>query len=246
MANIKLLYGLSADLPTAKVDGRLLFATDTGEIYFDINDTRIKLYQNPIADAKKAGTDAATAVTTLEGKVGTPDTGKTIVQMIKALETQVTGGGDGSETKTLSQRVAEAEAAITTLNASETTAGSVKKTVADAIAAIVAGADTDFDTLKEIADWIKNDTTGAAQMANDISAIKTALGVTGTGTEEDPIVIPDVADTVADAINALDVSDTEVEGKYVSGVAQADGKITVTRKDLPTLEWGTFADAASI
>ena len=46
------------------------------------------------------------------------------------------------------------------------------KLVADAIAEVVASADTSFDTLKEIADWILNDTTGAASMANDIAALK--------------------------------------------------------------------------
>ena len=32
-----------------------------------------------------------------------------------------------------------------------------------------------YDTLKEIADWIMSDTTGAATMANDITALKTKL-----------------------------------------------------------------------
>ena len=38
------------------------------------------------------------------------------------------------------------------------------KIVADAIAAVVAGAESDFDTLKEVADWINSDTTGAAAL----------------------------------------------------------------------------------
>lgn len=38
-----------------------------------------------------------------------------------------------------------------------------------------------------------------------------------------------------DAIKALDVTDTAVDGKYVSAVSERDGKITVTRADLPTL-----------
>ena len=46
------------------------------------------------------------------------------------------------------------------------------KLIADAIAEVVASADTSFDTLKEIADWILNDTTGAAKMANDIEDLK--------------------------------------------------------------------------
>ena len=41
--------------------------------------------------------------------------------------------------------------------------------VADAIAAVVAGAESDFDTLKEVADWINNDTTGAAALQVAVS-----------------------------------------------------------------------------
>lgn len=50
--------------------------------------------------------------------------------------------------------------------------GSVSKTVADEVAKIVAGADTDFDTLKEIADWIANDETGAAALGNRVTALE--------------------------------------------------------------------------
>ena len=37
---------------------------------------------------------------------------------------------------------------------------------------IVDSADTSYDTLREISEWIKNDTTGAASMANDIANLK--------------------------------------------------------------------------
>ena len=65
--------------------------------------------------------------------------------------------------------------------------GSVSK-IATAIAAtkvaeIVAGADADFDTLKEIADWILNDTTGAADMANKIAALTTLVGSESVATQ---------------------------------------------------------------
>lgn len=67
-------------------------------------------------------------------------------------------------------------AAITTLNSGAEVVGSVANTANAAAAAkvaeIVAGADANFDTLKEIADWILNDTTGAADMANDIKALE--------------------------------------------------------------------------
>ena len=66
--------------------------------------------------------------------------------------------------------------AITILNSDSAVEGSVSKKVAEGIASVIAGADASFDTLKEIADWIVNDTTGAASMANKISALETLVG----------------------------------------------------------------------
>lgn len=69
--------------------------------------------------------------------------------------------------------------AIALLNNTADVAGSVAHTAtqiaATKVAEIVANADADFDTLKEIADWILNDTTGAADMANDIKALQDQL-----------------------------------------------------------------------
>lgn len=64
-------------------------------------------------------------------------------------------------------RVTSNTAAIEVLNG--TGVGSVDKKVADAIAAVVAEAPTDFDTLKEIADYIASDTTGAAELSNKVN-----------------------------------------------------------------------------
>ena len=50
------------------------------------------------------------------------------------------------------------------------------------------------------------------------------------------------AKTADDAIKALDVTDTAVAGKYVSAVSETDGKITVTRADLPTLSVKTGSE----
>ena len=66
--------------------------------------------------------------------------------------------------------------AIAVLNGDAETTGSVANTAttiaAAKVAEIVAGANASYDTLKEIADWILNDTTGAADMANDIKALQ--------------------------------------------------------------------------
>jgi hypothetical protein len=53
--------------------------------------------------------------------------------------------------------------------------GSVKKAVADAIADVVANADENFDTLKEIADYITNDPYGSADLKNRVTSAETAI-----------------------------------------------------------------------
>ena len=77
-------------------------------------------------------------------------------------------------------RLEAAEAALTTLNGEGE--GSVKKSVADGITSIVAGAPESFDTLKEMADWISTHETDATGMntritnnTNAISALTTRV-----------------------------------------------------------------------
>ena len=88
--------------------------------------------------------------------------------------------------------------AITVLNGDAETAGSVAHTAtqiaATKVAEIVAEADADFDTLKEIADWILNDTTGAADMANDIKALQAQM----VGIDE--TVVKSVAAAIEEAL----------------------------------------------
>lgn len=83
--------------------------------------------------------------------------------------------------------IASNKAAIDKLNGSAETVGSVANTAtsiaAAKVAEIVANADADFDTLKEIADWILNDTTGAADMANDIATLQGLVGNKAVATQ---------------------------------------------------------------
>ena len=83
--------------------------------------------------------------------------------------------------------IADNVAALAILNGDAATAGSVANTANAAAAAkvaeIVANADANFDTLKEIADWILNDTTGAADMANDIAALQGLVGDKAVATQ---------------------------------------------------------------
>ena len=85
------------------------------------------------------------------------------------------------------EAIADNAEAIALLNDTAEVAGSVAHTAtqiaAAKVAEIVANADADFDTLKEIADWILNDTTGAADMANDIAALQALVGDTAVATQ---------------------------------------------------------------
>ena len=80
-----------------------------------------------------------------------------------------------SYVQTVANKVDSTEAAITILNGGATVEGSVKKQVADAIAGVVASAPENFDTLKEIADFIAGGGGEAASLVNRISAVETAI-----------------------------------------------------------------------
>lgn len=62
----------------------------------------------------------------------------------------------------------------------------VIKAIADEIAKIVDGAPESLNTLREVADWITDDKTGAAAMAKSIAgkAEKASPALTGTATAE--------------------------------------------------------------
>nr|DAG63313.1 MAG TPA: hypothetical protein [Caudoviricetes sp.] len=78
-----------------------------------------------------------------------------------------------SDVANVAAAVAALQSLIDILNSDSNVDGSVRKTVADAIARVVAGAPEDLDTLKEIADYIASDKTGAAQLAAAISQLQT-------------------------------------------------------------------------
>ena len=135
------------------------------------------LWSRIAEEVKKVDDKAAANAASIEAHAGKI---QTIEGKIAALEA---GTYDDTEVRGLiadNKAAHEANAAaIAVLNGDAETTGSVANT-ANAVAAakvaeIVANADADFDTLKEIADWILNDTTGAADMANDIAALQAQM-----------------------------------------------------------------------
>ena len=136
-------------------------------------------------------------------------------------------------------------AAIAVLNGDADTAGSVVNTAtavaAAEVAKVVANADADFDTLKEIADWILNDTTGAADMANDIAALEAKMaGIDETVVKSVAAAIEaalkvDGADKYALASDLVDLADrvkTLEDAGYMDEVAvnaAIESKITALK-----------------
>ncbi len=68
------------------------------------------------------------------------------------------------------------------------TGKSVRTVASEEVAKIVAGANASYDTLKEIADWILSDTTGAAKMSNDINRLDGILAGIGGENEQATVV----------------------------------------------------------
>ena len=123
--------------------------------------------------------------------------------------------------------------AIEKLNGNVETVGSVANTAttiaAAKVAEIVAGADANFDTLKEIADWILNDTTGAADMANDIKALEDKMvGV-------DTTVVASIASAIETAL--------KVEGADKYALA---GDLTALATRVKALEDAGFQNAEQV
>ncbi len=126
----------------------------------------------------------------------------------------------------LKGRVKSNEDAIAALTG--TGDGSVSKTVADAIAAIVADAPESFDTLKEISNWITEHADGAAAMntqinANkaDIAALTALIGELPEGAESDT-VIAYITELVNGKANDADLAAVAKSGN-VKDLTQTEG-----------------------
>ena len=111
-----------------------------------------------VADAAQAKTDAAAAVEA-------------------AGQAQINATAAAADAAQAKEDAAVAAAAVETLVGEGD--GSVKKiaedAAAEAVAAVVAGAESDFDTLKEVAEWISADKEGSAALQATVSDHTTAI-----------------------------------------------------------------------
>lgn len=152
------------------------------------------------------------------------------------------GEGDAAATGILADEIARATAAekansdaIAAL-IGEDTNKTIREIAAEETAAIVAGADAKYDTLKEIADFIMNDETGAAAMANDIAALKTKVD---TG---DKSVSTYVSDAIAAIIQPKASAEVSVAEDGTLGIIEMNvNKLVQTTGDTLIIDGGSSA-----
>lgn len=137
-----------------KVDGTTITIDENGVIKgVPVDDALSEESTNPLQNKVITG-----ELKSIKSKMGTDESA------IKQNTSDIT-----SNTK----RIEANETAISTLNG--TGDGSVKKAVSDGIAEVVAGAPEDFDTLKEMSDWISTHETSASAMNSQIQDNKKAI-----------------------------------------------------------------------
>lgn len=162
----------------------------------------------------------AQLVKTEDGKISwvKPDT--TTVEglstAIKSLQTVV-----GDDKSGLVKQVNENKSAIEKLNGGDTTEGSV----AYQIAQVVAGADESYDTLKEIADWIKSHGTTATEMNTQIQTNKG-----GISELKDLVGETAVASQISTAIDAALKNGEDNKYALAADLTTANGDITALKE----------------
>lgn len=204
------------------IDGSLEEAKSYQPVYRNGALTWVELSSTTVEGLQTLIEGLRTDVDAINAKIGTVEENKTVVQMITEAQEAAT-----YDDTALSGRVTAIEndylktADKTALQSEISTAKA--EAISEAVAAVVGeGTSADFDTLKEIADWILSDTTGAASLVTRISAIesdylktadKTALQSeidaleTLVGALPEGAVSTNVVDYIQEAINGLKIGD---------------------------------------
>lgn len=204
------------------IDGSLEEAKSYQPVYRNGALTWVELSSTTVEGLQTLIEGLRTDVDAINAKIGTVEENKTVVQMIAEAQEAAT-----YDDTALSGRVTAIEndylktADKTALQSEISTAKA--EAISEAVAAVVGeGTSADFDTLKEIADWILSDTTGAASLVTRISAIesdylktadKTALQgeidalETLVGALPEGAVSTNVVDYIQEAINGLKIGD---------------------------------------
>lgn len=204
--------------------------------------------------ATKAEGSLDTRVTSIETLI-TSDKDGTINKVSEVID-WFKGVAEGEGGAKLLADVAANKTAIGTQTVDGTAGTGIYKRIEDLEAKKHTVSDVTATTGKYVS-GVKVDDTGAltiketALTADGVAATAISAGDETVAVEGDKVStqianlaksIKAAAKTADDAIKALDVTDTAVVGQYVSAVSETDGKITVTRADLPTLSVKTGSE----
>lgn len=170
--------------------------------------------------------EIATIAATLEGHIYDNDAKFTeISASISTINSAIATTLDSAKS------YADTQDAATLASAKAYTDTTAASAAADAVAAVVAGADSEFDTLKEVADWIKSDTTGAAALQTDVAGLKTKVST-----------LESASHTHTNKAELDKIADGD-KAKWDAHVANADIHVTAEQKTAWTAKQDALANA---
>ena len=137
------------------------------------------------------------------------------------------------------QSIDERIDALSGLTAQILTEEQVRDIVVGEIAFLVSSADTMFDTLRALADWITNDETGSAQLIADVVTVKEAVsGLTErvSGLEDEVSDIDERVDDVESDVADLAGGLVELSGSVVEHIAQNEADLQELNDKVDAIE----------
>lgn len=197
-----------------------------------------------VADAKKAGTDAATAAATAQSTADSKATMAEVEAKNYATKTEAQGYADAKDTDIAAAKASGDNAqkdvnALTTrvktieddyLKAADKTelANSIKdvKEDVDAFFAAADVGDTAIDTLKELQDYINTHGEAATTLTNKVGALETTVGKAAEGENPATGLVKAIADEI-DRAKGVEATLTQADSDNLQAAKDyADGKIT--------------------
>lgn len=178
-------------------------ASDVTNLQTEVNDLISKIGEAAGTDTEATGLykEIADVLTIANKGVSDAATAKSAADAAQADVDALEGIVGADDTAGLRKRIATNEKAISTLQGLDTSK-SARNIAAEEVAKIVANADADFDTLKEIADWISGHKTDATAMNTAITKLEGIVdGIGGEGEKATVVAY------VTDAIAALKIGD---------------------------------------
>ena len=150
-----------------------------------------------------------------------------------ALKTKLEGLNNYSDSQIRSLIQANT-AAITTLNGDVNTQGSILNTVESRVQDVIDSAPADFDTLKEISDWIDTHSGAAATMNQNIQANASAISALQSAQDNMEYEFEDTN---------IDFSTIDYEPITVSGASEVTMGSTITlTSDVNGVTWSSSDD----